>query len=243
VSEQARHLLLISALALTATLAFLPVHAAGQSGSRQTASLLFTAQEPGSATGLVLRIDYRDPDHPRAKPPAVRRVVTELAPGARYDTAVPDLCTASNAQLMLFGAPACPEGSLVGEGVVTVDSGVPGPARFVAADVDFLNNVDEQIFVNTVQGTPARTVLRANLDGGRNSVNAPFLPGTPPDGGAIDTVTVRDFRIVRELDGERHAYITTPPRCPDRGFWGNRASFTYYDGVTQTVTSHSPCED
>jgi hypothetical protein len=231
---------LILPLLLAALFVAAPV--ADASDSRQTASLVFTNEKAGKPSGLALDIDYVNPDEASAKPPAVREVVIKLARGAAYDTSVPDLCEASDAELMALGAAACSEGSKVGRGVVTVDTGLPGPARIVTADVDFLNNTGEQIFVNTVRGTSVRTVLRSEVSGRRNAVMAPFLPGTPPDGGAIDTVKVRNARIVRERDGVRRAYISTPPRCPDRGFWVNGISFTYYDGITQTVRSRSRCE-
>src|SRR5207237_5980407 len=95
--------------------------------------------------------------------PAVRRVVLSDAPGTQIDTSVPQLCTASDAQLMLLGGAACPAGSKVGQGVVTVDSGVPGPGRFVTADVDFFNNTHQLIYLNTIRGTSARTVIRASV--------------------------------------------------------------------------------
>src|SRR5204862_7227389 len=119
---------------------------AGQ-GSRQTAKLKFTRHAAGKPTALRGHIDYVNPDDPSAKPPAVREVDITLARGARYDTSVPDLCTASDAELMLLGAAACPDRSVVGHALVTVDTGVPGPARIVTADVDFLNNTGQMIYV------------------------------------------------------------------------------------------------
>ena len=87
----------------------LPAAAAAE--VRQTARLRFTTPVPGAATGTVLDIEYRDPADADAKPPAVRRVVTDARPGARYDTSVPAACEASDAELMLQGAAACPERS------------------------------------------------------------------------------------------------------------------------------------
>ncbi len=200
--------------------------------SRQTASLKFTTMTPGAPTGVVLDADYFDPANPEGKPPAVRRVVTTLASGARYDTSVPEQCTASDAELMLAGPSACPAGSVVGTGWLTFDSG----AGDTTAGVSFHNRTDELIFVNTVQGTPARTVLRAPISGTTITSDVPTLPGTPPDGGALDQVHYEDFPVVKDGRG----YITTPPTCPT-GTWINSVTFTYADGVTQTVRSASPC--
>jgi len=212
--------------------------AADPGSSRQTAKLIFGKKKPGVASGVFVDIDYVNPDHPAAKPPAVRRVVLRPAPGARFDTSVPELCAASDAELMLLGESACPPGSKVGEGVVTVDTGIPGPARIVTADVDFLNNAGQLIYVNTVRGTGARTVIRAQVSSNEIVTDAGMLPGTPPDGGAIDTVHVNFPPLVHG----GHGYFTTPPRCPASRQWTNQLSFTYADGVQQTVQNTSPCK-
>ena len=76
----------------------------------------------------ALRLRLPQPVDPEAKPPAVRRVVTVLPRGARYDTSVPGACTATDAELIAQGGAACPPESAIGGGVVTVDTGVAGPA-------------------------------------------------------------------------------------------------------------------
>ena len=187
-----------------------------------------------------------NPDDPNAKPPAVSRVVTVLPLGAHYDASVPESCTASDAELMSLGAAACPPGSAIGGGVVTVDTGLPGPARMVTADVEFFNNATdpagEFIYLNTVRGTGARTVIRADVTRRRTITVPGMLPGTPPDGGAIDTVDITVDAVSRKVDGKSRSYITTPPRCPRRGSWPTRVLFTYPDGVTQKVRDRTPCK-
>jgi hypothetical protein len=213
--------------------------------SRQTASFTLDQQRPARSTGEHFQFDYVNPDDAEAKPPAVTRVVTMLPPGGRFDPSVPGSCTASDEQLMLQGAAACPADSAIGGGVVTVDSGFPGPARIVTADVEFFNNAEdpagEFIYLNTVRGTSARTVIRADAGRDRTVTTPPFLPGTPPDGGAIDTVDLRVSNISRVVDGKRRNYITTPPRCPRSGQWVTKVSFTYGDDVTQTVPTANSC--
>lgn len=218
---------------------------AGQA-SRQSADYTLIEERPGHGTAERFLVDYRNPEDPAGKPPAVRRVVTVLPRGARYDPSVPASCTASDAELIAQGSAACPPGSTIGGGVVTVDTGLPGPARIVTADVEFFNNAEdpdgEFIYLNTVRGTDARTVIRADLTTRKRITNADMLPGTPPDGGAIDTVDVTISEVSRRVDGERRSYLTTPPRCRSRGFWLTRVSFTYGDGVTQTRSDRNRCE-
>jgi hypothetical protein len=219
-----------------------PIALAGDTGSYQRAKLKFTKRAPARSTGLHVGIDYRNPSDPDAKPPAVRRVVLRFARGTRIDTTAPEACTASDPELMAMGEAACPPESTVGKGVVTVDTGMPGPERYVTADVTFFNNEHELIYLNTVRGSDARTVIRAVVRRRVVVTDAPMLPGTPPDGGAIDTVHVHFPALSRRVDGTRRNYVTTPRTCPARGFWKNRLRFTYDGDVTQTVTSRSPCE-
>lgn len=211
--------------------------AAAQRDSRQKAELRFTTRDPGHSTGLRLKIDYVNPQDEDAKPPAVRKLVEKLARGARFDTSVPDLCTASDAELMAEGASACPAGSRVGSAVITFDTGFPGPARFVVVDVVLLNNTDELIFLAKPRGTGSRVVSRSSV--GRRTItgSVPTLPGTPPDGAAI-TEAEAELDSIKK-DGR--SYIRTPRECPRDGRWTHRIFFTYHDGVTQKAKMHNRC--
>ena len=210
--------------------------------SRQESHYTLSQHRPHHGTSEHFVFDYRNPDDPSGKPPAVRRVVTILPRHAHYDTSIPGSCTASDAELMVIGGQACPSDSAIGGGVVTVDTGAPGPGRIVTADVEFFNNAADRrgefIYVNTVRGTDARTVIRANVKRRKTVTNAGMLPGTPPDGGAIDTVDLK-VAAVHSRSGD---YITTPRRCPARGFWKTKVRFTYADEVTQMVRDRSRCE-
>ena len=68
-------------------------------------------------------------------------------------------------------------------------------------------------------------------------INFPPAPGTPPEGAALK----RERIVFFERSGPRGAYLTTPPTCPGTGQWVNTLTYTYRDGVTQQVTSPSPC--
>ena len=210
-------------------------------GARQTSKLSFATEEPGAATAVSFNIDYVNPDNPDGKPPAVRKIVTEFAPGTRIDTSVPQACTASDAELMASGPEACPPGSKVGTGFATIDTGFPGPDRYLEEDLVFLNNRDELIFLFIDRATGARIVNRSEVNERGTVTVAPTLPGTPPDGGAVDTVQLQIEKVTRMVAGTRRAFITTPPGCPTLGAWTNIARFTYFDGVTQPVRTRSAC--
>lgn len=234
----------ILAASVAATLLVAAVVQSGASAgpdSRQTAAVLLTTPEPGASSGWHFEVDYVNPLDPAAKPPAVRRVVTQLAPGAGFDTSVPARCTASDAQLMAQGAEACPAESKVGEGYLRIDTGLPEPGRFIEADVTFLNAADAVIFLSTERDSGSRVVTRSAIEGGRTISMAPLLPGSPPDGAAIDIARVDLMPVSREVDGELRSYVSTPPGCPASGAWPNTIEFTYADGATQTVESPSTC--
>ena len=233
------------ALLIVAVLAVIAGVALAAKAPYQTSEYTLSQQRTDRPTSERFKFDYVNPDDSEAKPPAVKKVVTILPKGAHYDASVPGSCTASDAELMAQGAAACPEDSRIGGGVITVDSGVPGPARIVTADTEFFNNAEdpegEFIYLNTVRDTEARTVIRADVTRRRTITVAGMLPGTPPDGGAVDTVDVEVLKIARRIDGERRAYITTPPRCRMSGTWFARVRFIYDGDYSQTVTTPNTC--
>lgn len=210
-------------------------------GDYQTASLRFVESTPGRPSGYRVRIDYSNPDDPDAKPPSVREVVEVFARGTRIDTGAPERCAASDAELTLRGRSACPPGSIVGTGFIRLDTGVPGPGRFLREDVTFLNNTGQLIYLTKDRATGARTVVRARVRGHRVVTEAPLLPGAAPDGTAIDVVRGDFPKLVRMRDGRRRAYVTTPEHCAARGYWANRVRFAYHDGTTQREITRNRC--
>src|SRR5438128_1799594 len=86
------------------------------SWSRGTVDQTYTTTAPNSPTGVVLAGRYHAKGDPNADPPFLRRMVLYPPKGFRYDTRVPDACTASDLKLMALGPDACPEGSRVGDG-------------------------------------------------------------------------------------------------------------------------------
>ncbi len=215
---------------------------AGGSDSRQEASYTLTEQLAGQGTGEKFDFDYVNPSDPQGKPPAVERVVTKLPKRAQFDPSVPGSCEATDAELMAQGAGACPADSLIGGGVVTVDTGLPEPGRIVTADVVFANNAEdpegEFIYINTIRDSAARTVIRADVRRRKTVTVAGMLPGTPPDGGAIDTVDID----IDSISKGRRNYITAPPQCRN-DHWVTRVRFFYPDDVSQLVRTKTPCRE
>jgi hypothetical protein len=207
---------------------------AGSRPAYQHARFKLTERLPHHPTGERFLIDYSNPRDPAAKPVPVRAVTATLPRGARIDTGGPAACTASDSDLVARGPAACPAASRVGRGTGRVDTGFPGPGRSVTADVDVFNTRGGFLTVNTVRSPHYRNVFRFRIRGRTWSTSTPRLPGTPPDGGAIDALDIHIFR--------RSGYIATPRRCPRRGYWLTRMRFSYDGGVTQTAATRSPCK-
>jgi hypothetical protein len=234
----------IALLPIAVVLAWMAAGADARAASRQSATAVFTASRPAQSTGIGLAIDYVNPDDPDAKPPAVQKVVTRLQPGTSIDGSVPARCPASDPELMARGAAACPAGSKVGGGEIDLDTGAPGPGRLVQNAVTLLNAGGELIFLLESKSDPrSRTVSRATVEGTTITSEVPPVPGGPPDG----FLAIKRVRLSLEgrsvgQEASRRSYITTPSSCPASGSWTNSASFTYRDGVSQSVASRSPCQ-
>lgn len=227
----------VVALALASAWAGLAPAAAGAQ-SRQTATLRFDSQLPGSSTAVAQSIRYFNPNDRAAKPFAVQRVVISLPEGSTVDTSVPARCGAPDPVLMAQGSAACPPASVVGSGKIDLDTGVPGPGRIVSNTVELINNTDELIFLLTEERTGDRLVTRGTIDGRRVITETPPIPGGPPDGFAALRNVDLQMRAVSTGGG---AYVSTPASCPGSGSWASTGEFTYRDGVTQRTSSTTPC--
>ena len=232
-----------AAFALAFAVLGVPGIALGQSGARQSASLEFDEQHPGETSGTRLAVDYVNSEDAAAKPRAVQRVQLRLAPGTTFDTSVPPRCEASDQQLMASGPSACPAASRVGGGELDLDTGVPGPGRILQYNVTFLSNTRQLIFVlESKSNSSQRIIARAVIDGASITTDVTGVPGGPPDGYvAIKRVRLKLEPRATGQGANRRSYIATPATCPRERRWTNTAIFTYRDGVTQTLTSTSPC--
>jgi hypothetical protein len=231
---------------LTAALALSLLALAAQTSAlsetpRQTYSERFTTDEPGASTGRAYAIDWVNPNDRDGKPPAFSHLRVELGEGARFDTSAIPQCRASDAELMTAGASACPRDSVVANDETLLDSGFPEPGRYVNTDLVFFNNRNELVLLATIGETGTRVVLRAQV--GRNTIDldVPLLPGTPPDGGAAKRQRGTFYPRSTRRGGRRHNYLTTPLTCPSSGYWVNKVTYTYRDGVKQSAQSRSPC--
>jgi hypothetical protein len=193
----------------------------------------FSTHAPGAASGRNFFDEFTNPSDPQAKPEPISHLHIQLPPGTRVDTSAVPQCGASDVELTLVGADACPAGSKLGGETLRVDTGGPGDSRFITADVTFLNNRDQLILVSRDRSSGARVISRGTIGRDTEDFDIPALPGTPPDGGAI-----------KREDGTlplAGSYTTTPPDCPASGTWTFTATWTFRDGSHRTATSRYPC--
>ena len=81
-------------------------------GPRVDYKQAFTTSKPGRSTGTDTQLLYKNPSDPKAKPIPVRREEFTFPAGTTYDAAVEPDCTASDAEIRLFGKSACPAAEL-----------------------------------------------------------------------------------------------------------------------------------
>src|SRR5215211_3010194 len=126
-----------------------PAAAEPGSGLRETVDQSYTTTSPGTPTGISFTGTYHAAGDPAGNPPYMRRMVFEPPPGLRFDTSVPDRCTATDAELSLRGPAACPAGSHVGDGTTEGLIYAPITHAFVfdhyKHHLDVMNNTNEQI--------------------------------------------------------------------------------------------------
>ncbi len=210
---------------------------AAATGVREIVSDHWTSTLPNTSSGRDYAVEFVNPSDPGAKPPSVSEVHLTLPPGARFNTRAIAQCQANDAELMALGPAACPAASNLGTMALTFDTGVPGPGRYLPVSVTFFNARDQLIFLSHDNVSGARTVSRATVTATTLDASIPFLPGTPPDG-AADRQERATFLAASSAQGN---YLTTPPQCPASHEWVEQETYTYRDGVRQTLNVALPC--
>ena len=216
--------------------------AAPVSGPHETVDNQLTTTQPNAPAGFHYTGRYHAAGDPNGDPPYMRKMVSYSPPGLRFDTSVPDRCTASDLELATQGAGACPPGSRLGGG--TADGDFMGFRSTL--NVDFLNNTDEQIMIVHSPGFASVARGKINPDGSIEFASPTCFPALNPPGCPVDDalqlgsdITVPAF--TRSVDGVVRTYLTTPPDCPTSGHWDMPIRFWWADGSVDTVVTQQPC--
>jgi hypothetical protein len=213
-------------------------------GPRETVDQTFTTTRPASPTGIGFSGRYHADGDESGNPPYMRRMVFHPPPGMRYDTSVPERCTATDAELQLLGPAACPAGSRLGEG--TTEGIFYEPVgNFFEFDrfthpIHIVNNTNEQIVLVEAEGY---AVVRGRFQADGSLVfESPTCFPTPPTGCVNDHVLqLATTSTIPPYTTASGSYATTPPKCPAGGYWRTTVQFTWADGNVDDVVTRQPC--
>jgi hypothetical protein len=218
-------------------------------GPRETVDQSFTTTRPSSPTGVSYTGGYHAAGNPKGNPPYMRRMVFYPPRGMRYDTSVPERCSASDLELEVRGPAACPAGSRLGGGTVEGLFYEPIGHAFVfdhyKHTVDVMNNANEQIVLVKSEGF---TVVRGrNRPDGSIEYTPPTCFPAPPTGKCADdyVLQLRSSTFLPPYKttsgGRLRSYATTPAKCPAQGYWRTTIRFWWADGSVDTVATQQPC--
>ena len=224
-------------------------HAEPGSGPRATVDQTFTTSAPSSPTGIGFSGTYHAEGDPDADPPFMERMAYFPPEGMRYDTRVPDACTASDLELQMRGPAACPEGSRLGDGTSKGVFFVPFTDGVVldryTHNVYVMNNVKEQIVLVEAEGY---AVVRGRFRRDGSLVfELPTCFPTPPTGECVEDHVLQTAtssflpEYTRSVGGELRSYATTPPTCPGSGYWETRIRLWWSTGDVDDVVTKQPC--
>jgi hypothetical protein len=202
--------------------------------ARTEFSAQLTTAARNAPSGLNVHLRFLAPDGSDGKASPLRSAVIRGPRGLRFDTTALPRCDASDTELELLGADACPAESRLALGAFSAMTGFGPPVDPLGGDLHVFNGPEQIIEVITVPGTSASPAFdRLTIKGSTLTAHPPDAPGGPPDGKAA----------VRSIDyafGPVGSFLTTPRRCR-HGSWTITGTFGFADGTTDTVTSRSPC--
>lgn len=218
-------------------------------GPRETVDQSFTTTRPDTPTGIGFSGTYHADGDEQGKPPYLERMIFHPPPGMRYDTTVPDQCTASDGDLAFRGPAACPPGGRLGDGITTGEVQFPFADGFIldryVHRVYVLNGVNEQIVLIESEGF---TVVRGRFrPDGAIDWDLPTCFPTVPGADCVDDYVLQLSTsttlppYTESSDNRVQSYATTPPDCPDAGFWRTTIEYTWSDGSVDDVVTTQPC--
>src|SRR3954453_18718804 len=208
-------------------------------GVRADYKQMFTTQVPGKSTGTDVHLLYKNPNDPKGKPIRVRREEFTFPAGTTYDeTVVPD-CTASDAEILLFGISACPAASHIGQ-----SEGATSMSGFGAGedpiDLDFWDDAGAPVLGGRSHQFPAiGAVSLGHQKGQTMTVDVPSSPGGPPDG---ESAVRRVHNVFPARSAGGRAFVRTPRECPKSGHWTFRGRFTFADGAVERDVARMRCK-
>ena len=186
---------------------------------------------PGAPATALFEAGFRKKGDPAAKPPAVTGLVVTTPAGTGLGRAGLERCTADDLMLMLRGGAACPPGSQIGSGGLSVMTGLGPLVDPLLFDAGIFATPTGFVEVAGVEGGPTLALDRFRVEGRRIIASPPAVPGGPPDGRSAPYDV--EFRI-----GPR--FVRTPPSCPSGG-WVTTARAEFSDSSTASTRGAQAC--
>jgi hypothetical protein len=214
--------------------------ARAETGRLADFSLGLGTTTPATPTAMTVHVAFHTAGSADAKSSPIRSVVLAGPTGMVIDSNAMPACPATDEQLRLLGTSACPAGSEAGAGSYSAILGFGAPLDPFTGDNHVFNADHQLIEVITFPGTGISPGFdRLTVSGGTLTAHPPVTPGGPPDG---ETATRSiDFAIPVHATATG-SLITSPPACPETGFWDSAGTFGFADGRTETVVSRTPCD-
>lgn len=229
----------LAALAVVIAASAAASPAAALADARADLTIGFTSQAPGSPTGLNLAVEYKNPNDPAAKPPALESARFNLPAGTRIDNDAAPRCHATDAEIRTAGRRACPPETQIGSGRLVALTGAGAPADPFDGEALFFNGEGEIVEIVVVRGSDESAGFdRISIEGSSLVAHPPTLPGGPPDGRIA--IKRAELQVPAPAAGAR-PYLTTPASCPADGVWRGSGDFTFGDGGATTVGTATPC--
>jgi hypothetical protein len=226
-------------------------------GSMAAAAVMAAVLAPGAgAAGLQFRFAFGDESSGRAttsqvgvvfptdeqgRPRQLTGLDFEFPTGTAVDRSVAPVCTASDDQIDMMGADACPADTQVGWGAAKAHTGFGPPVDPFPSDAHTFNTPTGTVNVFTPQGLRAPTVWRTRqrYDGlwVRDVFPPPPAGFPPPDGKSLPL----EARFTLDRHSHGGSWLTTPSTCPASGVWTAHVVLTYVGGAGDTASAITPC--
>ena len=231
----------VAPLALLALLS-LAAPAAASPQFKSAYKIKLTTKKPATSSGWSADVKLRDPGDPMGRPKILTGVKFNLPSGSKWDPKAHAACKASNADFMSKGpGEFCPKSSRFGSGKASVIVGAT-PLSFPITSynlqpLDF-NGKKRELLLDVVLD-PNNPALSFSIEGRLTSHSAFFSLEAAPQYD-IHTTDIH-FALPAAKTG-KHAYLTTPKKCPKSKSWKASVQSTYSDGTDETVPLKLPCK-
>ncbi len=197
-----------------------------------TFELAYLPTQPAASGGIHTFMTWSDPGEPNGKPKRITRIQFRFHPGTRIDTRALRQCRASDVDVRIQGARACPRGSRLGFATSRVITASTPADR---TNVTFFNAPRQIIVLVRVEGRTL-AVYRDDIKGRVVTVNLDL-----PNGLSLLELDATIKRHAKGHGKQRRVYFRTPPVCPPTGEWTTTVVFTYIDGSSEQRADGSPC--